>query len=177
MRAQTNTKSRQALLTARADRAEYTRSGVWLGATLGATSRLGNLVWIASVALWQLFGSCTTTKLARNRLKGPQANAEGLFLCPLSVRPFPNARPERPAKLSRWRKKETPPVDPSPSFRRTAGARLGRKRISSNTLHNALLRHDEKSCRYKRTAPGRCHAHLCVITVGAALKCRDIPLL
>jgi len=40
-----------------------------------------------------------------------------------------------------------------------------------------LLHHRKKGCRYKRNAAGARHAQYGAITVGGALKCRDIPLL
>ena len=98
------------------------------------------------------------TKLARNRLKGPQANAEGLFLCPFCVQAFRAASLSQRAKLPLAQKRDTFGRIRFGPAARSCGHMRGDERSSPYALRNASLSPREKSCRYKRRIAGARHA-------------------
>lgn len=123
----------------------------------------------------QLFGSCTT-KQARNRLKGPQANAEGLFLLSaFSVRAFPADSPSRPAQTSLGAKKRHLWSIRFGLSTTGCGHASGRQRPFCPMLCTMLC------CAPKRkaatTSVGLLVSATCSTTVGETRKRRDIPLL
>jgi len=122
------------------------------------------------------FNPCTTTKRARNRLKGPQANAEGLFLLSaFSVRAFPADSPSRPAQTSLGAKKRHLWSIRFGLSATGSGRASGRQSPFCPMLCTMLC------CAPKRkaaaTSVGLLVSATCGTTVGETRKRRDIPLL
>lgn len=146
-----------------------------MGATLGATFGLKNFKWLCCVVLWQLFCSCTT-KLARNRLKGPQARCRGPFsLSVLPVRTFQ-------VRFRRTRQN-------FPFGAKKRHLRADRSRSSGRVRHVCVctetnLAHCFAQCVVASrwgtlSLPTQrwCRARSGCLTVGVAQKRRDFPLL